>query len=305
LKKVSAGLEKRRKLPPLNALRSFEAVGRHGSITGAAKELLVTEPAVSRALKNLEEHFGMPLFHRHTGGWKLTEHGKILLPDISAALDRIAVASSMVYEQRRYSISILVTPFVATHLIAKHIGSFMEAHPDVSVRVHSSFRFEELYQADFDVAIWNGEGVRKGYERVLLFNLDRLPLCSKEFADRNFQSQEPGELENAALIHEYDYSDWMAWFDEAGLEKNKAARGLVSDNFESILQSTINGAGVAILFERFLRDPKLSDLLVAPFKDDILVGTDYSAYYQTGQSDNPAIAKFVDFLIDLGPDIDL
>jgi LysR family glycine cleavage system transcriptional activator len=118
-----------RKLPPLNAIRTFEAVGRHGSISGAAKELLVTEPAVSRALKNLEEHFGLALFHRTSSGLKLTEHGKLLLPDVSTALDRIAIASSLVYEQRRYSVSLLATPFIAAHWISKHVKDFLGLEP--------------------------------------------------------------------------------------------------------------------------------------------------------------------------------
>jgi LysR family glycine cleavage system transcriptional activator len=280
----------------LNAIRTFEAVGRHGSISGAAKELLVTEPAVSRALKNLEEHFGLALFHRTSSGLKLTEHGKLLLPDVSTALDRIAIASSLVYEQRRYSVSLLATPFIAAHWISKHVKDFLDSNRDISIRIHSSFRYEELERAEFDVAIWNGPGKRKGYVKEHLFSLNRVPICTRAFADANLRGAALDSLANVTLIHEYDYAGWMDWFEAAGLDKNKAARGLVSDNYESILQSTLNGAGVALLFESFLNDEALRADIVAPYDTHIAIDTDYSMFHQAERKDNPAVERFVDFL---------
>lgn len=286
----------RRKLPPFNGLRAFDAVARCGTIAGAARELLLTESAVSRAVKNLEDHFGLALFDRHASGLLLTEHGKVLVPEVTAALDKLAAASSLIYEQRRYSVSVLATPFMASRWIAPLIAEFTEAHPDVSIRIHSSFRYEELQRADFDVAIWNGPGIRSGYARRHLFDLERIPICQTSIAGQLFRAGEAKALEEAPLIHEYDYADWMAWFETAGLEASRAARGLVTDNFEAGVRATTHGAGVALLFRALLDDPEIGPRICAPIPAAPSIATEYWLHQRKDPALGPAIERFSDFL---------
>lgn len=287
----------KRKLPPLNSLRSFEAIGRHGSIAGAARELGVTEPAVSRALKNLENHFGVTLFHRHTRGLELSEHGKILLPEITGALDQIARTAGRVYEQSRYSISILATPMISSRWIAPVIGDFMLENPDISVHLHSSFRPDEIQSFDFHIAIWNFESNHANCDRELLFSVDRIPISSAAMAEKKLQGGGIEALEHTSLLHEYDYNGWTEWFEAHDLDPMRAASGFVSDNFGAILQATLNSAGVALLFESYLDDPLFGHLIVAPFGNSRTVATDYWLYSNTSVVDDKPVRKMRDFLV--------
>lgn len=289
----------KRKLPPLNSLRSFEAIGRHGSIAGAARELDVTEPAVSRALKNLENHFGVSLFHRHTRGLALSEHGKILLPEITHALDQVAKAAGRVYEQSRYSLSILATPMIASRWIAPIISDFMRAHQDISVHLHSSFRSDEIQSYDFHIAIWNSESDHPNCDRQHLLSVERIPICSAELAATVFAENEISALQEASLLHEYDFNGWIDWFEDHGLDPHRAASGFVSDNFGAILQATINNAGVALLFETYLDDPLFGHLIAAPFgRKNLGVPTDYWLYSNTSIVDDKPVRKMRDFLLE-------
>lgn len=285
-----------RQLPTLNSLRSFETIGRHGSVAGAARELNVTEPAVSRALKNLEHHFGVNLFHRHTRGLELSEHGKILLPEVTSALDQVARASGLIYEQRHYSLSLLATPMISSHWVAPLISDFMSENADVSVRLPSSFRPEEIRSYEFDIAIWNFESERLDCDREHLFSIDRIPISSVKIAETQFQQGEIAALETASLLHEYDYAGWMEWFEQNGLEAQRAANGFVSDNFGAILQATLHDAGVALLFETYLRDPLFGHMIVAPFGTQQTVGTDYWLYSRNNTVDDRAVLRMKEFL---------
>jgi LysR family glycine cleavage system transcriptional activator len=288
----------KRKLPPLNSLRTFEAVGRTGSVAAAARELSVTEPAASRALKNLEAHFGVSLFYRHARGLKLSEHGKVLLPHISDALTQIARASSLIYEKHRYSLSLLTTPMIASHWLGPLIGNFMSENPDIGIHLHSSFRREEIQNYDFDLAIWSIKCDRPGWEREHLLSADRIPICAKSYADANLTGKTWGELEDCNLLHEYDYDGWSDLFLRAGLDPRRAVRGFVSDNFNAILLATLHGAGVGLLFEAHLSFPLYRDLLCAPFGRRLVTETDYWLYSRSGAVDDRPIKRMKAFLKD-------
>ncbi len=285
-----------RRLPPLNSLRSFEAIGRIGSVAGAARELSVTEPAVSRALKNLENHFGVALFHRHTRGLELTEQGKLMLPQISLALDTIARVSGLVYEQSNYGLSILATPMITAHWLAPIIGDFMRQHNNISVNLHSSFRPEELQNYNFDLAIWNIEAEKHGCVREHLFSLNRVPVCSQDAVAADFPNGTLSDLESAPLLHEYDYGGWIDFFEREGLNPRRAPRGLVSDNFNAILQAANAGAGTALLFEAFIDDPFFKDRLVAPIGREQIVETPYWLFAREDVVDDKPIRLMKAFL---------
>ena len=119
----------RRRVPPLNALRTFEAVARNGSFTRAAEELFVTEPAVSRTVKVLEDHFQTQLFDRQPKGLALTAEAKVLLPTVQASLGAIADVSRELYRaSERPSLRLLVTPHVSAHWLMPRLGRFLRAH---------------------------------------------------------------------------------------------------------------------------------------------------------------------------------
>lgn len=284
------------KLPPLNALRSFESVGRNGSVVGAARDLNVTEPAVSRAIKILEDHFGIALFHRHTNGMELTEQGKLLLPVMSEALRNISDACGAIYERRRHRVSILATPFIASHWLARRLSSYLADDAQVSVFVHSSFRFDELKRAEFDIALWYGDVEKAGYAVEPFLTMTRVPTCSEAFAEMHDLAEDATRLRDCSLIHEFDYSDWMHCFESAGLDPMDAAHGIVSDNFELTIQSALNDVGVALLFENIAETITSRARLIHPLGSTIAVPVQYSMLIQECRRDDPAVHEMAEFL---------
>ena len=289
----------RRRLPPLNALKTFDAVGRWKSITLAAKELCVTEPAVSRAIKSLEEHFDVPLFNRLPRGLELTEHGKALLPGITEALDNIADSSRRIYQHKKHHLSLLTTPHIAAYFLSPRLREFTSNHDDIDVYIHSSVMYNEVFRQDFDIAIWYGECSREGYERQFLFDRQRIPFCSRDYLEQIGEINEPADLLSCTLLHEFDYEDWAQWFRIAGIENHDSAHGLISDSFDSLRRAAIHGAGIALLFYPFLDDELTMHNLIAPVGYDIGLDTEYSIMYRTNRQTNPAIENFMEFIQDL------
>lgn len=288
----------RRRMPPLNALKTFDAVGRWGSVRLAADELCVTEPAVSRAIKSLEDHFDVALFHRKPRGLELTEHGKLLLPGISEALDGISEASRLVYSHKRYHLSILATPHIASYWLSTRLAMFNELHDDIDIFLSCSFRHEVLFQRDFDVAIWWGDCPRESYDRQPLFSRRRIPYCSRSYLQQAGGISTPEDLLQCTLLHEYDYNGWAEWFDMADIDDGGIGSGMISDNFDSLLRAAVHGVGVALLFDPLLSEDSESAELVAPVGREIGLDTEYSAVYRRGHESNPAIGFFLDFLLD-------
>ena len=283
-----------RKLPPLNALRSFEAAGRHLSFTKAANELFVTETAVSKAVRNLEDHFGVKLFSRENTGLQLTEYGTFLLPKVSCALDDLSISAQRVYQARNKTITILCTPYFAANLIAPLLSEMSILEPELNITIRTSFRNEQISNADFDLAIWYGNVVREGFLQEPLCNLPRAPLCSPGFAEKFGLWDKPQALKNAYLLHEFDYSTWETWCYQANVNNINVARGFVTDQFETNLVAARASAGIGLFFKTMTQDPAMG--LIAPFGCDVTIETQYWLYQRSAPHDQILEDKIIKFL---------
>jgi LysR family glycine cleavage system transcriptional activator len=287
-------------LPPLAAIRAFEAAARLSSFTRAAEELAMTQAAVSYQIKVLEDRVGQPLFTRKARQVELTETGRALAAGASEAL-RILAES---YEQARTggqgTLSISTIPTFAANWLALRLGSFQVAHPAIAVRLETSDRVVDLAQDNIDVGIrTGGKGEWPGLVSHRLFMADFTPMLSPSLAATIGGVREPADLLRLPIV---DAGDpwWAMWFDLAGFDarENLAARTrsqLNSQAFEG--RAAVAGVGVGILTRELFTAELDNGSLIQPFD---IVGNDGHAYwlvYQQARRNVPKIRAFRDWLL--------
>ena len=171
-----------RPLPPLNALRAFEAAARHLSFKSAAEELNVTPAAVSHQVKALEDLLGVPLFHRMTRALRLTEAGQAALPALTEGFDKLVEAAKRI---RAYSdsgvLTISVSPSFGSIWLVPRLERFRRRHPDIEIRIDGTDRLADVASGEVDVALRYGPGNYKGVQVDFLFNQFNNPVCSPLF----------------------------------------------------------------------------------------------------------------------------
>src|SRR6476469_2546163 len=169
-----------RRLPPLAAIRAFEAAARTENFTAAAAELGMTQAAVSYQVKGLEERLGAPLFVRERGRVRLTPLGARLLPALSSAFDTIEAAFASHREEDETLLTITTTHTFANTWLAWRLGAFQIEHPELAVRMTTSNELIDLISGDADVAIRAGRGDWAGYDQHRLFESTFTPMASPE-----------------------------------------------------------------------------------------------------------------------------
>src|SRR5919109_1400056 len=164
-------------LPPLSAVRAFEAAARHGSFTKAAAELGMTQAAVSYQVKLLEDRVGAPLFLRLPKRVALSEAGKRLAPPVTEAFQRLAAAFASLRESNEGVLSVTAILSFASNWLVPRLGSFQLAHPNIAVRLETSQRMVDFSREEIDVGIRGGRGTWPGLKTHLLMPTEFTPLC--------------------------------------------------------------------------------------------------------------------------------
>jgi LysR family transcriptional regulator, glycine cleavage system transcriptional activator len=233
------------RLPPLNALRLFEAAGRHLSFKAAAEESNITPSAVSHGIQSLEEWLGVELFVRAGRTLSLTSAGKYYLPHVRVALEQIARSSEAVPGRRPTGrLSISVAPSFAHCWLVPHLHDFRDKHPAIEVVLDTSRERIEFPRDGIDIAIRRGEGKWDELYSECLFMEDLIPVCSPAIA-RSIRSY--GDLADHTLLHVTDVAeDWVAWSAMAGQDGINLMRGLRFDTVQLAMEAVIQGLGVAI-----------------------------------------------------------
>jgi LysR family glycine cleavage system transcriptional activator len=253
-----------RRLPPLNALRAFEAAARHLSFTKAAEELFVTQAAVSHQIKGLEDYLGISLFHRLNRALSLTEAGKAYLPSISAAFDGLDRATAALQSERNATgvLTASVTPVFLSRWLIPRLADWQEKHPEIDLRVSSNTRLVDFAREDVDFAVRFGKGDWPDLHVDLLFRVVTVPVCSP----RLLPLRGPEDLAHHTLLHDMvEPNAWRDWLKTEGIEGIDPSRGPRFGTGADALQAAIDGAGVA-LGRRPLIDRDIeAGALVAPF----------------------------------------
>jgi LysR family glycine cleavage system transcriptional activator len=261
-----------RRLPPLNALRAFEASARHLSFTKAADELRVTQAAVSHQIKFLEETLGIQLFRRYNRRLELTRAGQGYLPPLRDAFDMMALATRRLRpdsESGQLKVSTLQS--FATKWLVPRLARFQERHPDIDPMISTSQRLVDLEAEEVDVAIRVGRGVYPGLHSVPLMNDLAFPVCSPRLLDGPKPLRQPADLTHHVLLHDFSVSrdgdapDWRNWLKGAQVTGVDAEKGPSYNDTALALQAATAGQGIALARRSLVLDDLKAGILVCPF----------------------------------------
>jgi LysR family glycine cleavage system transcriptional activator len=292
-----------RKLPPLTAIRVFEAAARHENFTAAAAELGMTQAAVSYQVKALEERLGAALFVRERGRARLTSLGARLLPSLSQAFDAIEAAFDSNRAEDESLLTLTTTPTFANAWLSWCLGKFQMRHPDLAVRMTTSNEIVDLRAGEVDVAIRGGTGNWEGLEKHLLVESNFTPMASPAFvaeAERKLgRTIEPKDLLELNLITPED-EWWTHWFSGAGVAVDGAPkrRGVRLDNQANEGHAAMAGLGVALLTPFFWRGDISEGRLMMLFPEMLSTrGWSYWLVYPPERGMVPKIKRFREWLL--------
>lgn len=266
-----------RRLPPLNALRAFEAAARHLSFTKAAEELHVTQAAISHQIKGLEEWLAMPLFRRMNRALILTEAGQAYLPPVKDAMDTLAQATERLFRQDQAgSLTVSTMPSFAAKWLVMRLGRFQALHPDIDVLLLTTPQLTDFAQQDVDVAIRFGLGRWPDVRAERLMKEDIFPVCAPHMLDGPKPLRTPGDLRHHTLLHDDYMINWTNWFEAAGVSGIDVTRGPRYTDSALLIQAATDGQGIALAREVLVADDLAAGRLVRLFT--VTLPGDY-AYY--------------------------
>ena len=292
----------RRRLPPLNALRAFEAAARHLNFSRAADELSVTPGAVSQQIQNLEDYVGAALFKRTPKGLLLTDAAQTALPALREAFDRLAEAASLLtaaVDGRRLTLT--APPSFAAKWLVPRLGAFEQAHPQVDVWLSAGIELVDLTAGEVDVAIRYGAGRYPGLEVRRLFSETVIPVVSPEHL-KDTPLVEPRDLANHTLLHDgspdLDDScpDWSMWLAARGLKAIDGMRGPRFNQSSLVIEAAVNGRGVALAKRTLAAADLEAGRLVAPLQIATAVDFAYYLVHPQAQGRLPQVKAFVSWI---------
>jgi LysR family glycine cleavage system transcriptional activator len=256
-----------RRLPPLNALRSFEAAARYESFTRAAEELHVTQGAVSQQVKALETHLGVKLFNRERQRLKITPAGRDYLVVIREALDHIGAGTERLMQRQSAGVLTVSTSLdFATKWLVHRLARFAAAHPGIDLQVSATMQHVDFAREDVDVAVRHGDGKWPGLEVTQLCAEQIFVICSpKLLAGRN-RLRHPVDVLKWPLLRLEDQSRaWERWFALAGVVGPERLPGPVLNQASMLIDAAIDGQGVALARTTLAAWDLISGRIVRPF----------------------------------------
>ena len=292
----------RRRLPPLNALRAFEAAARHLNFSRAADELSVTPGAVSQQIQNLEDYVGAALFKRTPKGLLLTDAAQTALPALREAFDRLAEAASLLtaaVDGRRLTLT--APPSFAAKWLVPRLGAFEQAHPQVDVWLSAGIELVDLTAGEVDVAIRYGSGRYPGLEVRRLMSETVIPVISPELLKEQPLSA-PEDLKNHVLLHDgspdLDDScpDWSMWLAARGVRGVEGMRGPRFNQSSLVIEAAANGRGVALAKLTLAQADLDAGRLVAPLQIATAVDFAYYLVHPKAKGRLPQVKAFISWI---------
>ena len=215
-----------RRLPSLNGLKAFEAAARHLSFTRAAAELNVTQAAVSHQVKALEERLGLALFRRLNRALLLTDEGQALLPPMSDALDRMALAvDGLARREETGVLTVSTLDSFAAGWLVRRLRRFRALYPDIEIRIATSNHLVDFTRDDVDISVRYGRGEWPALDSVRLMTEEIFPVCSPALLADGPPLEKPQDLRYHTLLHEEMLEDWRMWLLAAGVGGVDPTRG--------------------------------------------------------------------------------
>ena len=291
-----------RPMPPLGALRAFEAAARHLSLTKAARELHVTAGALSHQIRGLEELLGLKLFERRVRSIALTTAGKQLYPGLQTGFQQIRDTVAELARSDNERVIVISTPpgFTAKWL-APRLYRFSLAHPDIDVRVSSSADNANFRTDGVDASVRNLKtGATEDAELVTekLLDMSFVPVCSPKLVQTHGSFAEPSALAHAPLIHDDTLSNrvevptWPDWFAAAGVKSFDVSRGLRFNSADHALDATAEGGGVLLAHDVLAYDELRTGRLVVAFPLALPSGRAYYFICPRRREQHPHVQAF-------------
>jgi LysR family glycine cleavage system transcriptional activator len=298
-------------LPPLVALRAFEAAGRHLSFKNASEELNVTPAAISQQIKLLEDRLGVPLFVRQTRALELTEQGQKLLPKIREGFEAFRAGLGRIKPVEDRTLRITAPPSFTTRWLIPRLSGFWLKHPDVALRIASTPESIDQSKTSapppsndsgLDVYIRFGSGHYPGWEVVPIFTPECIPVCSPGVLQSGAPILKPEDLLRHVLIQDETTSgaehpmDWPVWLSDHGVHSELAERGPRFSNSLLAIEAAINGQGVALALKPLIQSDLDSGRLVTAFEGGVPSPYTYCLVYKARNDQEGSIQAFCDWV---------
>ncbi len=287
-----------RDLPPLNALRAFEAAARHLSFTAASEELHVTQGAVSRHVKNLEERLGTQLFHRRPHGLELTDAASRYLPVVRDSFDRLAAATAELRRPQLASVlTVSASPNFASKWLIHRLGDFARDFPDLDLRVAAEQQHIDLSTSDVDIGIRHGEGQWRDLHVTKLVGERVYPVISPALLANGPPLDTPDDLRHHTLLRDLSSNDWPAWLTAAGAKGVDGAKGPYFNFTSMALDAAVAGQGVALARRALATHDVLAGRLVPLFDTELTSRRGYYIVCLPSRADEPKVVNFREWVL--------
>ena len=276
-------------LPSLNTIRFFECAARHLSFTRAGEELFVTQGAVSKQIKALEEQLGLQLFSRRGPYLELTLHGKKLLDSVSSALEIVnqGIASLKRLNSNRLTVSVL--PSYANYWLLPRLGDLEKQYPDIELRLASSYaNVNFAVQTDIDAGIRLGKGHWPGLRAIQLSTDRMFPVCAPDLASKIHSFEDLNK--QTLLVDPLPRDEWELWFAAADHPYSAKKVKLYEDTGHHI-RAAVQGDGVSLLREELIQEQLDAGVLVRLFDIEYLSDIHYYFVCPESRYAEPALAR--------------
>lgn len=287
-----------RKLPPLNALKAFEAAARHLSFTKAADELFVTQAAVSHQIKSLEDYLGIKLFLRKNRTLLLTEEGQSYFLDIKDIfISLLEATEKLLAKGAKGVITVALPPSFAIHWLVPRLSLFSELNPEVDVRIKASDDDDSSLTDDVDVAVYYGKGKWSGVRSDKLHTEFISPVCSPQLLRSNKPLNDLSDLGKHTLLHDTSREGWKQWIRQFNVLGINVNQGPIFSHSTMVLQAAILGQGVALGHSVLARPEIEAGRLIYPFGEKMISRNAYYLVCRESQSELGKIVAFRDWML--------
>lgn len=288
-----------RHLPPLKAVRAFEAAARLQSFTAAAEELGVTQSAVSRQIRIMEAFLGTRLFRPSGRGLTPTGQARIYASELGLGLDRMSLATERIAEPKTVrQLRINALPTFTMKWLIPRLSSFQRMHPNLDVKLSTSVRPVHDLTESFDVAIRRYPMQVPGYESRAFMEDRSLPVCSPALMEQSPIRAPEDVLNHTLLFGDVSSADWEEWLSHVGLEKSPIIKRQRFANFFVVLQAASEGLGVALGPSTLVADDIEAGHLIAPLQEPALPCRPFEILYPVDERRTQRTDAFVNWLIE-------
>ncbi|MEW6982023.1 transcriptional regulator GcvA [Colwelliaceae bacterium 6471] len=288
------------RLPPLSALRGFEAAARLNSFSKASSELFMTQSAISHQVKLLEEYFGQALFKRVNRTVEVTDAGIDFLKTTQLVLSQLQKGAVRLEFFNKESVVLNTTPAFASKWLMRRLSEFKQKNPELDVWVYTQYAQHQLETAEVDFAIWLGTGDWPGTQCIKLFDDEVTPLYSPHMLTNGQKIETPQDLANFPLIHVEQVErreDWHAWLMQEGVSEVESVEGYNFNDASLALDCALLGQGVVLGSTLLAQDLIATGQLIRPFESSLATELNYYLVYHEDKVKADNIQCMIDWVL--------